>query len=257
MEGCEPMATVTVAEDIFTQHEEANEGLPPGWSGDPHFLVVSDDPELAAAALTAAAHRFFDIDSEGREGEGWELGSGDVWTPNFVSDVYLAPEGPMLWVDVKGVCSPAMGRKMLDVLVAELVARDLGAHIATPMLRYDTSAPKWSPRATTSRAAEPAPVPAPAPLSKSWYIGRGVAAVTTTGRHYEEWFWRAADGRWVERRSEAERFDGPPSSLVRALREASSGPVRGEPTGILLPDDDSDFVRMPARSIRQRPTDLF
>jgi hypothetical protein len=253
------MATVTVAADIFTRHEEANDGLPPGWSGDPHFLVVSDDPELAAAALYAAGLRFFDIDSEGHEGEGWELGSADVWTPNFVSDVYLAPEGPMLWVDVKGVCSPAMGRKMLDVLAFELIARDLSAHVTAPGRRYDTSAPKWSPRAREPAPAAPAPepVPAPAPVSKSWYIGRGVAAVTTTGRHYEEWFWRAADGTWVERRSEAERFDEPPSALVIALREESTGPVLGEPTGVLLPDDDSDFVRMPATSVRQRPTDLF
>ncbi|MDE0803966.1 MAG: hypothetical protein OSA99_11645 [Acidimicrobiales bacterium] len=237
---------MTVADDIFTSSEIPFDDA---WEGDPRFLLLTEDREGAAAALHAAGNRFSTIDEEGRELAAWELTSAETYTPNFVSDVVLLPEGPMIWADTKGGFSHAMGQAMLDVLVAELDARGVDAQIGRPPVEYDHSAPTWTPPPTAPGSRHEAGT-----VTKSWYIGRTVASTTTTGRHYDEHVWRTSDGRWIPQRTSAERFDEPPIELIEALREEPRSAELGEVNGLLLPDDDSDRGAMPPASIRQRST---
>ena len=78
----------------------------------------STDVEAAATALHAASLRFILIDEEGEELEEWS-NTGETYTPNWVSDIYLSPDGPWLSTDTKGMFLPRMVRAMIDVLVAE------------------------------------------------------------------------------------------------------------------------------------------
>jgi hypothetical protein len=239
------MAHVTVAQDIFAHASELTDG---GWELDPAFLVLSSDVEGAAAALHAAGERFLLIDERGREVDDWDC--SESYTPNYVSKVYLTADGPLVWVDVKGWLSQDMGRRMLDVLVAELVERGVSAHVTAPAPGSWLDVPTWS---LPTEQASPDGTPSEG-LSRSWYIGRSVRTRTTTGREYEEMLWRDPDGTWSASRTSAERFGDPPDSLVRSLRQQPLEPGAGEVTGFLLADDNSDPHPMPPEAIRRRPS---
>ncbi|MGY3318123.1 hypothetical protein [Arthrobacter sp. TE12232] len=126
--------SVTVAPDIFDQQgEKYEEGLGDGWETSPAFLVVSDDQDKAARALYAAAGRFYSVDQDGNELTRAEMtGEYPQYTPNYVSDVYLTDQGPMIWTDTKGELTKGMAEEMLRILVAELRAQGITAHITAP-----------------------------------------------------------------------------------------------------------------------------
>lgn len=134
---------VTAARDIFDRQGEKYEAsLGGGWETSPAFLVLSNDAKKAADALGRAAVRFFHIDEYGRElkleqreAEEQAAKTWDVpYTPNFISDVYLTPHGPMVWTDTKGELTRPMGDAMLQVLLDELRAEGITAHVVAPPL---------------------------------------------------------------------------------------------------------------------------
>jgi hypothetical protein len=235
--------TVTVAPDLFDR--QAAEICPDGegWMGSPAFLVVADDVPAAAAALYAAGELFMLLDEKGEEHEEWEL--VEYWGPSYVSPVQLTAAGPMMWTDTKGELSAAMGTGMIRILVAELTARGVTAHVTAPS-EDDLGAdlPEW----------EPPPVPEPprGPVApRVWFIARSVRLTTTTGRRYGDWEYRTADGAWVGERTTAERFAEAPVDLVVTLRTDPVPPERGEVNGILLPDDDSPTGPLPPVHLRR------
>lgn len=143
---------VTVDPGIFDRQGHAYEDPEAGWEGpSPYFLVISDQTDKAAQALGTAARRLMYVDSEGNvvteaeleDPQGWE-----VYTPNYSSPVYLTKAGPVIYVDTKGELPRAMADAMLRILVEELVAHDVAAHLTTPPLGaaksiYDS--PEWQP----------------------------------------------------------------------------------------------------------------
>jgi hypothetical protein len=259
------VARVTVAVDIFDEAGEAHED---GWETDPFFLVVSEQPDVAAAALIDAGFRFMNIDETGRELQDWEREHSEAYTPNYVSDVFLTTEGPVMTVDVKGWLSRPMGRTMVDVLVEELVGRGLDARVTAPSTatRSDLySSPRYRP-GTTKAPSETSAVEdhAAAPVREAWYVLLPMAAKTSKGRNYWDVLWRAADGSWVPDRTDAERLEtrdsgswpapSPLPELVTELRATQPrGPEFGEISGVLLPDDRDDPWPMPPPSVRRRP----
>jgi hypothetical protein len=137
----EEAPVVTAEPDIFDlQGEKYEASLGDGWETSPAFLVVSDDDSKATDALGRAAVRFFHIDEYGRElapeqrmAEEQAAKTWDVpYTPNFISDVYLTPRGPMVWTDTKGELTRQMGDAMLQVLFDELRAEGITAHVVAP-----------------------------------------------------------------------------------------------------------------------------
>ncbi|MDJ0459912.1 hypothetical protein PUN71_022140 [Arthrobacter sp. NQ7] len=132
---------VNAAPDIFDQQGDKYEAsLGDGWETSPAFLVLSDDDGKAAHALGRAGVRFSHIDEYGREltpeqrdveeqaAKTWDV----PYTPNFISDVYLTPRGPMVWTDTKGELTRAMGEAMLRVLLEELRAEGITARVVAP-----------------------------------------------------------------------------------------------------------------------------
>ena len=109
---------MTVAHELLERL--AREARRPGSEhGSPAFLVRTTDSDAAAAALHAASLRLIAIDEEGHELEEW-ADTGETYTPNWVSPVYLSAHGPWLTVDSQGVFYVAMVRAMVDVIVEEL-----------------------------------------------------------------------------------------------------------------------------------------
>ena len=148
---------ITVAPDIFDQQgEKWEEGLGQGWETSPAFLVVSDDEDKAARALYAAAQRFYAVDQFGNELTPEEMtGEYPQYTPNYVSDVYLTELGPMIWTDTKGELAAGMADEMLRILVDELQAQEITAHVTAPPADFSVDGtPTWQPPTQTALHAE-------------------------------------------------------------------------------------------------------
>jgi hypothetical protein len=123
------MVPVTVARDIFDMQGDPHNGE--GWEIEPTFLVVADDSSGAAAALQAAGRRFLAVNDRGEELLDWEAArAGDYRTPRNVSDVQIIGAGPaVLRVNTGGWLPTGMAARMLAILVEELEARAVTAHI--------------------------------------------------------------------------------------------------------------------------------
>jgi hypothetical protein len=123
------MAKVTTAPDIFDQMGERWEyGLGEGWETSPAFLIETEDADKAAAALQAATPRLFRVTGEGQE---VDLDTHDPYdyTPNWVSPVYTTSKGLVIYVDTKGELPKGMADAMLRIVVEELLAAHVSAHV--------------------------------------------------------------------------------------------------------------------------------
>ena len=209
------MISVTVSPYLL--EKLAREDRRPGSeAGSPAFRVRSTDHEAAARALHAAALRMISVDEEGEELEAWS-DTGETYTPNYVSDVFLSPEGPWLSIDTQGVLYPQMVRAMIQVLVEELQRSGVEAHIEAP------------PAGLPVDEAWPTPVP-PQDVAepngpRAWVIKRAVRRVTTTGRMWWDDEYFCNDGRWTRDCRQALMFpDMPPGDLVRAIIADNADP---------------------------------
>jgi hypothetical protein len=107
------------------------------------ILVDASDRAAAARALALAGARFTTVTEDGREltddDDIEEL--GDVYTPNYVSDVRMAARGPWCYVDCKGYIDPPMRERMLAILAEELDRAGVRARAEVPAddeMDYDT-----------------------------------------------------------------------------------------------------------------------
>lgn len=123
------VAKVTTEPDIFDRMGERWEPeLGEGWETSPFFLIQTEDPDKAATALQAASPRLFRVNGEGQE---VDLATHDPYdyTPNWVSPVYITRGGLVFHVDTKGDLPKGMADAMLRIVVEELVAANVSAHI--------------------------------------------------------------------------------------------------------------------------------
>ncbi|MGA8046853.1 MAG: hypothetical protein WCA30_11380 [Dermatophilaceae bacterium] len=202
------MTTVTVAPELLERL--AREDRRPGSEhGSPAFLVRAEDVELAASALHAASLRLITIDEEGDELEEW-ANTGETYTPSWVSPVYLSADGPWLTVDSQGVFSAMMVRAMIDVVVEELMRRDVDARVE--------EAPWGLVGQETWQPPTPAPMDPEPDGPRAWVITRTRRRHTTTGRMWWDWEYFTSGGTWTPDSRRALLFpDMPPHGLVRAL----------------------------------------
>ena len=111
-----------VASDVFADLGE--------YSSNEHVIIVgSSDPCAAGVALHWAAQRFYQVTEDGRE---LVYETADCYTPNYVSDVRLAPRGPWCYVDCKGYIWSAMRERMIAILVEELDRAGVSGRIEVP-----------------------------------------------------------------------------------------------------------------------------
>ncbi|MBT2533909.1 hypothetical protein J7E83_17615 [Arthrobacter sp. ISL-48] len=142
------MVDVTLDPEIFDAQGEAYPDPEEGWNGpSPVFLVQSDQTEQAAQALHRAIIRCKFVGTSGRELTREEDATGEEYTANYYSPVYLTDAGPMAYLDTKGELPRAMGEAMLRILVEELTAQGIDAYLTTPSLDPDEEWqwPIWEP----------------------------------------------------------------------------------------------------------------
>jgi hypothetical protein len=120
------------------------DGLGEGWETSPTFLIVTDDADKAAAALQAASPRLFRVNGRGQE---VDLATHDPYdyTPNYVSEVFITAEGLVIDVDTKGELPKGMADAMLRIVVEELLAANVTAHVTAPSPGWDTELQPYEP----------------------------------------------------------------------------------------------------------------
>lgn len=143
------MTNVTVDPNIFDAQGEAYPDPEEGWNGpSPTFLVQSDQTEQAAQALYRAILRCNLVGTSGRELTRDEASTGEEYTANYYSPIYLTDAGPMAYLDTKGELPRAMAEAMLRILVEEVTAQGIDAYLTTPPLDPDEEEwlwPIWEP----------------------------------------------------------------------------------------------------------------
>lgn len=208
------MAEVTVLDGVLGE---------PRWGAhpDPMFLVVTDDVPRAARAVGIAAIRFCAVGDDGVEHPAWEELSDEVYTPNFVSPVYLTDAGLLVWTDCKGEVPAEMARAMLRVLVEELGRAGVGATVLRPEDMGDWQGREYRHpvEAGSGRAVTP---------SDAWFcVVRSVPSRTVDGRRYLAAHYWAAHGGWTTDPLDAARFDELPDGLVAVLAQQLPDRVAG------------------------------
>jgi hypothetical protein len=143
------MGQVTVDPHILDgQGEEWEDEDGGGWTGpSPYFIVTSDQTELAAEALYKAIIRCKFVGTSGRELTREEDATGEEYTANYCSPVYLTDAGPMAYLDTNGELPRAMGEAMLRILIEEVSAVNIDAYLTTPPIGPVPSGdwPVWEP----------------------------------------------------------------------------------------------------------------
>jgi hypothetical protein len=143
-DATDEVATVTTAPDIFDRMGERWEyGLGEGWETSPVFLVVTQDTDKAAAALRAASPRLMRVNERGQEVD--LEASPDEYTPGYVSEVDVTNEGLEIYVDTDGELPKAMADAMLRIVVEELVAANVTAHVTAASSASDTDVETYEP----------------------------------------------------------------------------------------------------------------
>ncbi len=138
--GGSALTLVSVAPEVFSRHGTTEPGF---WDGDPDFLVVSPEPDRAAAVLHRCTDRLMLVAEDGTEltedgtglmEDGTEraksaFGLPVLYTPNYAWPVHRSAGGPVLLMDTKGFLPVPMGQTMLRVLIEELTSAGIAAHI--------------------------------------------------------------------------------------------------------------------------------
>jgi hypothetical protein len=138
------VAKVTTAPDIFDRMGARwEDGLGEGWETSPVFLVVTEDTDKAVAALRAASPRLLRVNERGQEVN--LDASPDEYTPSYVSEVDVTNEGLEIYVDTDGELPKAMADAMLRIVVEELVAADITAHVTAASSASDTDVETYEP----------------------------------------------------------------------------------------------------------------
>lgn len=121
-----------------------------GWEVAP--AILAEDRESAAAALFAARHRVKFTTDIGTELTRPEYDTGEYYMPNYVADVHMTEQGPVILTDTKGEIGMQMAEAFVRVIAEELEERNIVAHVRAPPPGMDLAhAPKWSPPSWSRR----------------------------------------------------------------------------------------------------------
>ena len=135
------MGDITIDPDVFGEPA----GDWDGWYRDPAVLVRTAQGEEAAAALHRAGARIRYLDMDGVVVTEEELVQG-AETPSYVSPIYIWDVGLAMYADTAGDLSGPQGRAILAVLVDELEAAGVTAHLAPwPEQGTYTKLGQWAP----------------------------------------------------------------------------------------------------------------
>ncbi|MCA4133194.1 hypothetical protein [Arthrobacter sp. M4] len=144
---------VTVQDRILSRQGDAwdDPAIGEGWTTSPAFLVTSPEQTKAAQALHKASQRLSHVTDSGVE-----LQSGstsDLYTPDYISPVFITDKGPFIYTDTDGELTRAMGVKMVEIIVEELVAANITAELSAPPRSWKPSLDKeFSPSASSAAA---------------------------------------------------------------------------------------------------------
>jgi hypothetical protein len=129
---------VTIDDDVFGPGTDWRSTDEEFYDADASWLLLSADPQAAAAALHRVSDAFYSVCEDGRvltaeqleaETMGVEPGS-EPYTPNYVGDVEVVSDGALVYVDTKGMLFPPMARTMMRLIIAELERTGTSARIA-------------------------------------------------------------------------------------------------------------------------------
>ena len=129
---------VTIDDDVFGPGTDWQSNVGEFYDRDASWLLLSDDPQAAAAALHRVSNAFYSVSEDGRlltpeqfeaETMGVEPGT-EPYTPNYVGDVEVLPDGALIYVDTKSMLFPPMARTMMRLIIAELERTGTSARIA-------------------------------------------------------------------------------------------------------------------------------
>lgn len=215
---------VRIDPQVFDRHAHRYDY---GWDSSPSFLVVTPQPDRAAAAVYRASRRFSAITESGRHVADWE--DENEYTPNWVSEVYLADAGLIVTVDTKGELPLAMGQAMLRTLADELIAEGVRALVTAPPIDFDFQTPTWP------TPDEPTPIIGSS-SGIAWYVRRAVIVDVGDGRTYTEYEYRQRDGGWTFDRSEAATWAEAPDELVQAIQNEPRPAATSVPMAVGLDD---------------------
>ncbi|MCU1517429.1 MAG: hypothetical protein JWQ75_2150 [Pseudarthrobacter sp.] len=139
---------VSVASNIYAAQGREYEDPDDGWQTSPFFLVQSDQTDRAAAALYRTINRCMWVGTSGRELTEEEASTGEEYTANYGSPIYLTDAGPMAYLDTKGEWPRAMAETMVRILIEEVTAEGIDAYLTTPFWgnQHTKEWPVWEPR---------------------------------------------------------------------------------------------------------------
>lgn len=109
--------------------------FPDGTGSYESILVEADDETRVVDALRLAAGRFMLVTEDGTEHQSDEaVEASGLYSPNYVADPEIRPDGVRLYVDCKGVIEPAMAETFRQILREELAAAGIDRATVRPDL---------------------------------------------------------------------------------------------------------------------------
>jgi len=109
--------------------------FPDGTGSYESILVQAADETRVVDALVQAAGRFMLVTEDGIEQESYEaVERSGLYSPNYVADPEIRPDGVRLYVDCKGVIEPAMAETFRQILREELTAAGIDRATVRPDL---------------------------------------------------------------------------------------------------------------------------
>ena len=108
---------IRIDPDVFTYQPDLD------MSNERFAVTGVQDTTVVVAALRQTSARFMLVDETGVEHvTGEALESGELYSPNYVSDPEITSRGIEVYVDCKGAIGDAMADKLREILVEELSA---------------------------------------------------------------------------------------------------------------------------------------
>jgi hypothetical protein len=226
------MARVIVAEDVLSAQPEPvreidvellveqdiEESVIDHWLGDVRFLVspgsgagsgpiktqrpTEEQLDSVAAAVRAAAERFWLVEEAGRELPGaWAV--PESRTPDVVLGPLRSEAGIVVTAGTKDGVTVPMAKTLVAILRAELEQLDVDTQITPLPDEVDPNhlAPWHDPKPSESTAENP-----PQPERKFWYVIRHVEETTSRGFRRDVAYYLGPDLEWTLDQAEGASF---------------------------------------------------
>ena len=109
--------------------------FPDGTGSYESIIVQADDETRVIDALRRASGRFMLVTEDGIEHQSDDaVERSGLYSPNYVADPEMRPDGVRLYVDCKGVIEPAMAETFRQILREELAAAGIDRATVRPDL---------------------------------------------------------------------------------------------------------------------------